>query len=417
MVDQAGPTGAVVDAEELGELLVRLGALLLTYGCPTDRLEACLRMAAEARGCRAEVLGLPTGVLLSLAIGDANPVVHLVRVDGNDIDLGRLAALDDVFNDVADDRVTLAEAGRRLDAVESAPPRYTPWAQVLAGAVASATTAHIFGGGLLTVALALPLGALVMLLARFLNRNARTRLLEDFAIGALAGGAAWISVLIDPSLPRRPLVLAGVIIAVPGLTLTGGLSELAAKNLVSGTARLMDATMVLLSLIFGLAVVATIEGWAAGASPPALTPVSTLPPPALAAASALLGALCFSVLFGVPSRALPWAVLSGVLAWGTQLAAARWFVPGPSASFLAAFAVGLFANARARVTQRPAQLYLLPGIVMLVPGCFGFVSFERLLWGDTGVGAADFFATLLTAGALAIGLLLANAALPARKVL
>ncbi len=403
--------------EALTALLVRLGRLLLSYGCPTHRLEACLRLAAECHGYRAEVLGVPTGVWISLDDGRGAPQVRLVRVDGWTVDLGRLAARDAVVNRVSDGQLTVAQAEAALDAIEAEPLRYGPIAHLAAGALASASAAAFFGGGVTTVAIALLLGLCAMGLGMQMGRHARTRLLTDFAIGALAGAGAWLAATIDPTTLRRPLVLAGVIGAVPGLTLTSALAELAAKNLVSGTARLMEAGMTLLSLIFGLATVATLEAWVSGGPPARLLGPPVPPHLAVVGASTVVAALGFAVLFRVPPRELLATLLSGVLAWGSAFAAARYFVPGPTAAFAGAVTVGLYANALARRTQQPAQLYVVPGIVMLVPGAFGFVALENLWSGDVGAGASGFFATVLTASALALGLLLASAALPARKVL
>ena len=69
------------------------------------------------------------------------------------------------------------------------------------------------------------------------------------------------------------------------------------------------------------------------------------------------------------------------------------------------------------MTQRPSQLFLLPGLVLLVPGSFGFLSLERFLRGDFVEGAAKGFEMFLIAGALVTGLLVANVVLPARKIL
>ena len=80
-------------------------------------------------------------------------------------------------------------------------------------------------------------------------------------------------------------------------------------------------------------------------------PEATAPDPLLATAVA---ALSFAVLFRVPPRDLLATLLSGVLAWGSAFAAARYFVPGPTAAFAGAVTVGLYANALARRTQRPA---------------------------------------------------------------
>ena len=90
---------------------------------------------------------------------------------------------------------------------------------------------------------------------------------------------------------------------------------------------------------------------------------------------------------------------------------------GAMASFAGALGLGLYANLLARITHRPSQIFLLPGLILLVPGTMSFMGFEEFLKGDPIKGSVYLFETFLNAGALIIGLMLASGALPPRKLL
>jgi uncharacterized membrane protein YjjB (DUF3815 family) len=75
------------------------------------------------------------------------------------------------------------------------------------------------------------------------------------------------------------------------------------------------------------------------------------------------------------------------------------------------------SNLFARVTGRPAQLFQLPGLTLLVPGSFGFLSLESFLSGDYMKGAAQGFQMILVAAALVSGILLSSVIVPPRKLL
>ena len=49
------------------------------------------------------------------------------------------------------------------------------------------------------------------------------------------------------------VTIAALIAMLPGMTLTNAMTELATRNLVSGTARMMSALIVLLELALGVA--------------------------------------------------------------------------------------------------------------------------------------------------------------------
>ena len=118
----------------------------------------------------------------------------------------------------------------------------------------------------------------------------------------------------------------------------------------------------------------------------------------------------------MPRRYLGAALASGAIGYIATALGTR-HLPGHVSAFAAALAVCLFANGLARATDRPAQLFQLPGMMLLVPGSFGFLSLEDFLRGDFLNGAMKGFSMLLIAGALVTGILLANVLLPPRKLL
>jgi uncharacterized membrane protein YjjB (DUF3815 family) len=230
---------------------------------------------------------------------------------------------------------------------------------------------------------------------------------------------AWAATAIDPGLSREVLVLSVVIALVPGMALTTGLAELTNKQLVSGAARLMEAFMAFLSILFGIAVMIAIEQAVSPSevvkvvAPRVLPSVFGVPVEILALVAS---AFAFSVKFRVPRRYLVHAMASGAIGWGVSFWAAR-ALPTSMAALAAATAITLFANLCARITQRPSQIFQVPGMVLLVPGSFGFLSLEAFLRGELLGGAAKGFEMFMIAGAIVIGTILANVALPARKVL
>ena len=84
--------------------------------------------------------------------------------------------------------------------------------------------------------------------------------------------------------------------------------------------------------------------------------------------TAFLGAMGFSLLFGMRRGHLLWASLGGVLTWGVYLAVGallrEGFLPCIAAS---GFAV-LYAEALAHLRKTPATIFVVPAIIPLVPG-------------------------------------------------
>ncbi len=140
-----------------------------------------------------------------------------------------------------------------------------------------------------------------------------------------------------------------------------------------------------------------------------------LPPGSLWAAG-VLAAMSLVVLFQARPRDTPVILLAALVALSATTIASHW-VAAPGPAFVGALAVGLLGNATARISGRPAQVAVLPGILLLVPGSVGFEAVSAMLQDEVLVAVQTAFAALMAAVALAAGLLVANAAFPARKSL
>jgi uncharacterized membrane protein YjjP (DUF1212 family) len=400
---------------EFADYLLDIGGTLVSYGCPSYRLEEVIRVVADLEGYRAQSFCIPTGLFVSLAVpGEPSPIFRMIRVKEWGTNLARLVEVDGIFNDVVARRTTIKEARVRLGNLESIPPPYPAALMWIAMALVSAAAAVFFRGGFLEVCVGAVTGLLVAFFGKITSRNPSGRFLVDFVGGLVSGLLAWGSSSFRPDISREVIVLSGVIALVPGMTLTTGLAELAQKNLVSGGARLMEAFVAFLSILFGIAFAVGLERIAVASGGP--SPVRQGLPLAAQAVALFAASLAFAVIFSVPRSYIGHAVASGAIGYIATALGTR-YLPGHVAAFVAALAVCLFANGLARLTDRPAQLFQLPGMMLLVPGSFGFLSLEDFLRGDFLDGAAKGFNMLLIAGALVTGVLLANVLLPAKKLL
>lgn len=404
-------------ASEFADYLMQLGGTLLSYGCPTHRLEELVRELARIEGYRAEAFAVPTGLFVTLYLADGeSPIFRMDRVKEWAVDLERLAIVDGIFNEVAEHRLSLKEARARILELEKKPKPYPAVLQWLAPAGAAGAAAIFFRGGPGEVMVAAAGGVLLALLAFEIRQAPRIRLLADFLGGLVAAFLAWTVTSFRPELSREVIVLSVVIVLVPGMSLTTGFAELAHKNLVSGGARVFEAFIVFLSIMFGIALVVGIEQTVGVTHAAAAAHERSGAALHFQAIALVIAALSFAVLFSVPRKYLGTAIASAAIGWIATAVGAR-YLPGHMTAFVAALTLCLFANACARWTFRPSQVFQLPGLILLVPGSLGFLSLESLLRGELLGGAAKGFEMVLVAGALVTGLLVANVILPAKKIL
>ena len=396
--------------------LVMLGRALHTAGTTAGRLEAVLSAVARAHGQEAHVFSTPTS--FTIALGEPGQQrLALCRVSPGEADLGRLVAVDDVASAAARGDMSLSAGRRELDRItaERAPYRGAIVMASFGGAAACA--ARFFAGTLMESVAAGLLGLCVGYVVIRFQRSERSARVADFLAGCIAAGAAVIINRYLFPVDTTTVALSAIIVLIPGLTLTVAVSEINTLNLVSGSARLIGAIAVLVSLTIGLGIGLQLEPHL---GPPSGSPDDFVRPPDWTKVLAVpIAAAAFTVLFRArPRDYLPIAVAGamgfyggrlGVLLIGTELGAA-----------VGAFAVGVASNAWSRVRDQPAAVTIMPGLLLLVPGSIGLRGVYSFLGPDstdTLAGVDSAASLLLVAVSLVVGLLLANGLFPSRKPL
>ncbi len=393
--------------------VLRLARALHTHGHSANRLEEVLGATSDRLGLPGhQFFSTPTSIMASFG-PEAWQRTYLLRVSPGDVDLGKLAALERVALDVARGTMPAGEGTLAIERIVAAPPRYGPALTTLAYGVVSAAACVFLGGGGREVGVAGVLGLALGVLALGAGRRPRIgSVFEPLAAFLVSAAAILLAHVVQP-LSVLVTTIAGLIVLMPGLTLTTAMSELATRHLASGTARFSGAMITFLSITFGVALGNRL-GAAAVGLPPAVDP-SALPWWASVAALAV-APLCFTVILRAEPRDAPWIVLAGALGVaGGRLGTAA--LGAELGAFAGAFVVALASSGYERWLRRPAAVVLVPGILQLVPGSVGFRSLVALMDRRAVAGLETAFSTLMTAIALAAGLLIASVVVPEARLL
>lgn len=360
----------------------------------------------------AQVFSTPTSIMAAFgALGDQS--THLLRVNPGSVSLSQLTRLDRVASDVLGGRVSPEAGIEQLDEIEAAPPRFGPVVSTLAFALSSGAVARFLGGGwpeiLGAVLIGLATGSVAVIASHW-------QALGDVFEPVAAFVASFIAGILSAQVlafSTYTATVAGLIVLIPGFTLTIAIRELSTRHLSSGTARLFAASVTFLGIIFGVALGSRISTALAG-TPQPIPQLPPLPGWSLIVAAVLAG-IAFSVILEAEWRDFPWVILAsmtGVLAGriGSQLLGLE------LGGFVGALVVGIAGNVFARLRQRPSMVMLVPGIFMLVPGTFGFQSLFALLEAQVVPAVQIAFRMILTAVALVSGLLFADIISPNRRI-
>ncbi len=390
--------------------VLRLARALHGYGLSADALESALHRMSDRLGLEGQFFSTPTSVLAAFGPPERQQT-HMIRVYPGDVDLGKLARLDAVSRDVERGRASVLEGSARIDAIIASPPTSSALVRVIGYGVASAAVCRILGGGLHEVLVAglagLVTGVLSLASKKLSHGTHVFELVGALAVAAIVTIVASLGVRL--SIPTA--TLGGVIVLLPGLTVTLAMTELARRHLAAGTARLSGAFLVFVIIALGVGVGSQLAESLVG-------DVRSFAPPRLPMWS-LIGALsiapfAFAAVLRARLRDLPWLWVASTLGYTAVRGAALLFDTA-LAALVGALVVGALSNLYDRWGRGPAAVPLVPGVLLLVPGSIGYRSLASLLDQDVVVGVTAGVTMILTAVALAGGLLVASVIVPPRR--
>ena len=402
--------------------LTELGRRLHLAGVSASRLEGAIRSVAQAIGVRCEIWSSPTGLLLSLSDADVvqgTQETRVLRLDPGDINLGALARLDAIAEQVVTGGMSLEGAWEAMHALDKPTTARQELATVAAFGLAAASVAGLLRTGWIDIAVAGVLGLIIGWLA--LLSQSRPHFGAAFeAVGALVvtALATAFAHFVAP-LSLQTVIVAALIVLMPGLSLTTAVAELASQQLVTGTTRFAGAMTVLLKLTFG-SVAASQLMTALGWTPMAGTPTPL--PQQVEIVAMIAAALSFAVLFRASRRDVLLVMASASLGYILTRAGSAWFAPVASGAFAGAvffssLTMAALANLYGRLWNRPGALVRVPGIMLLVPGSVGFRALSFVMERDYTLGFDTLVAVLSAILALVAGLLFGSLLVPPRRYL
>lgn len=396
--------------------VVELAERLHAYGTTAQRLEGAVSAVAQRFGLDCEPWSNPTGMILTFsdprrATGEGD-TTRVIRLPPGDTDLGRLSEADRIAEDVMAGDMGLAEGHAALLALDRAPTRRARTVQVVGYGLAAASV-----GGLLRLpwldigvagATGLAIGALVQASE---TRPPLREALEAVAAMLAAAVALLVASWVAP-LNQNTVIIASLIVLLPGMSLTNAVNELTSGHLVSGTARFAGALSTIVKLAVGVVLAVSVARVAG------LDPVvrALRPQPGWVEWGALgVSAFAFAVLFRARMRDVPLVMAAAMAGYVVSRVVGEAY-GSPAGVFSAALLVTAAGNAFARWVHRPGALVRVPGIILMVPGSTSLRGLlDVIQQQNVDAGQAALMAVLNILMALVAGVLFGNLLLPTRR--
>ena len=382
---------------------LKLAQALQNCGVPSHRLEEAMIMLNQRLDLALQIFSSPSIIFASFG-KDQNQRTYFLRCEPAELHLERLARVDRLAEQVASGKKSPRQGSQELEEIFIAPERFGTVITLVSFVIAAACSARLFDGGwreiLVASTISLIVGILVVISSHITSLSKILMALSAaIAILLVHTATLWLG-----PFGIYIATVTGLIVLMPGLSLTVAMTELSTGHPVSGTARLSNAMVTFIMLGFGLAMGQRLSEFI-----PIGEVLGTIQPlgewsqwVALAIAP-----FSFAILFRAKPSHFLLIWLSSVFAFFSARLGSDFLGP-QLGGFFAALLLGVASNLLARFYDRPASITIVPGLMLLVPGSLGFKSVDSLLAHNTLAGLETAFKMLFTATALVAGLLFAN---------
>jgi uncharacterized membrane protein YjjP (DUF1212 family) len=381
------------------DITLRLGALMLAVGSPTDSVERAMRSTATALGLAGPTAVVSFGVIALSVLpgGGSEPLTAIRLVTQRGTDFRRLMAAVALARKLRDGPADPDKAAAEISRIENLPRASSTLRSGLTQAASAGATALLFGGssidGLATVLVAV----VVVAMAARLDRSGLPPFFRSL-IGPLASSLLVAAVVsLGPQVDPVPVLAGSLVPFLPGAALVAGMRDLIDQSTVSGAARLTEAILLGAAVAAGAAVgiglasevhvslsvgsVVDPEGW----SLPSQVGLAAI---ACGAWSACLGGTRPVLLTASALGAVGWLAFVTTISLGYGIVVA---------TALVGLALGGGARLLERDDDAPTVQWVVPASLPLLPGL-------PLVYGMLADNAIDGVIQLAMAGATALAL-------------
>lgn len=240
------------DALSVGNILLEIGASLMSSGASTNRTRVTLERVAKGLGYGVELLITQRALMLTIIDKDQQHFFsRLKRISPHGVNFRIVSGISHLSWNVMEENWTVAQITEELHRLKSLPhyPRYV--VLVFVG-LAGAAFCHIFGGGTTEMAVAF----LATVAGLFVRQEAMKKKFNPylcvffaaFTASLFAGLAEYFHVGLQPD----KAFATSVLFLVPGVPLINSVSDLMDGNIQNGIVRAMNGLMIAFSIAMGL---------------------------------------------------------------------------------------------------------------------------------------------------------------------
>ena len=254
-------TGAAI------KFAILAGETMLSSGAETYRVEdTMLRILRSCSVRDPDSLCTSTAIFASAANSEGSPASMLKRVKNRNGNFSRIAQVNELSRRFVEGKIDIDEGIAALESINATPP-YSIIIRLLGSAVASMCFAAMFGGSAMDAMAAFISAFLMQIPVISLEKHNIAAVLYNITGGGFAAIFALTLTTMGLGENFGFVIIGSIMPLVPGVSLTNAIRDVLEGDLLSGSARILDAFLVAIGIAAGVGAVLTLWIFLFGAVP------------------------------------------------------------------------------------------------------------------------------------------------------
>jgi len=399
------------DASKILYEALNIGEQMLICGAEVYRVEDTIARICYAYGMkRVDVFTITSSIVVTVVTAEDEVLTQTRRIAGYETHLDRLSELNALSRSICAKQIGPDEVRDRI-AMIMKKPSYSVGTLYLIYAMVSCVFTLFFGGSPMDGLASVFTGLFLCTIVRGFSGKIANRLLSVLCASVLTGFAAVAVVRLGLGENVSMIVIGNIMLLIPGIAMTNAIRDMLGGDTMSGILRLCESLLLAVAIASGMALVLYwyspavtqtehqgILAWYYSEGGQALIQIVT----------SFFGALGFSVLFHIYGTHKWQGALGGMLTWGVYLLTGLFTNSVFWGYTIAAAFATCYGEWMARREKTPATLFLVPSIIMMIPGGSLYNTMYCAMQGDYAGFAEKGLDTMAMAAAISIGILVAS---------
>lgn len=250
--------------EAVLELAQQAGHVLLENGAEIFRVEETMERICQYYGVKSEnAFVLSNGIFMTAGDGREGTFARVQQILVGRTNLAKVTAVNQLSREIAEGRYTVEEARKILEEIKGMPEK-RKIVKILGSAVGSGAFCCLLGGTLEDGLAAFLAGFVLYIYVLQVANPYLSRIVGTIGGSALVTIICGLAHQCGLGTHLNSMIIGSIMPLIPGVPFTNGIRDVANEDYLSGSVRMLDATLIFFCIAigvgFGISLLGTVTG-------------------------------------------------------------------------------------------------------------------------------------------------------------